>query len=345
VVNRWPKRLRPLVWRLGPVRALTLLIAARKHHAIVTIRRDPGWRSLLLLSALWHRRPKLVVLHFIDHPLRRGGLKGQIDGLWSPLERWCLRRTLLRGHVLSAWEAEPYSRRYGIEQDRFAFVPFAWRQAPPGSPPTFRPAAERRGVIAAGRVSCDWVTLFQAARGQDWELTVVCPASHRTEVDALNHDGRALVRTDLSTVEAQELLAASAVSVIATYETGISQGHVRLRSAVDCGAPVVASHTRSMDGYVDDGRTALLVAPGDADALREAVNRLLDDASARDEIVQAAWQRADRWTWEDYLAALSALARGEPARGPQAAASAGAESEPSLREMTLDTPSDPIDTP
>jgi glycosyltransferase involved in cell wall biosynthesis len=344
-VNRWPKRLRPLVWRLGPVRAATLLIAGRKHHAIATIRRDPGWRSLLLLSALCHRQPKLVVLHFIDQPLRRDGLRGEIDELWRPLERWCLRRTLLRGHVLTAWEAELYSHHYGIDQNRFGFVPFAWRQTPAGSPVAFRPATERTGVIAAGRVSCDWATLFAAAQDQDWTLTVVCPGSDRAEVEALNTGGRALVTTDLSTEEAQALLAVSAVSVIATYETGVSQGHVRLRSAVDSGVPVVASHTRSMDGYVEDGRTALLVAPGDVDALREAVNRLLDGPAIRDQIAQAAWERAERWTWEDYLAAISAFARGEPARGPQAAASAAGESEPSLREMTLDTPSGPIDTP
>jgi glycosyltransferase involved in cell wall biosynthesis len=357
VVNRWPKRLRPLVWRLGPVRALTLLVAGRNHCAIVTIRRDPGWRSLLLLSALCQRRPKLVVLHFIDHPLRRSGLRGRLDQLWRPLERWCLRRTLLRGHVLSAWEVELYSQRYEIEQARLAYVPFAWRQAPAGSPAAFRAAAERSGVIAAGRVACDWATLFRAARDQEWTLTVVCPASDRTEVDGLNGDVRALVRSDLSAEETQKLLASCAVSVIAMYETGISQGHVRLRSAVDSGVPVVASHTKSMDGYVENGRTALLVAPGDPGALREAVNELLAYPTARDEIARAAWERAEAWTWENYLAAISALAQGEPARAPQAADSGepgrvpqaasctGGESEPSLREITLDTPSDPMDTP
>jgi glycosyltransferase involved in cell wall biosynthesis len=348
VANRWPARLRPLIWRYGVVRAVTLVVGGRSHHAIVVIRRDAGWRSLLLLSALVHRSPKLVVLHFIHHPVRQRGFASLVDRLWAPVERWCLRRTVLRAHVLSAWEAGLYSERYRIDPGRFAFIPFAWRRTPAATPPGFRLAAERTGVIAAGRVSCDWATLFGAAQGQDWPLTVVCSAPDRPLVDALNTDGRAAVHTDLSDEEVRALLESSAVSVIATREAGISQGHVRLRSSVDAGAAVVASHTRSMDGYVIPGRTALLVAPGDPDALRDAVNRLLEDPSAREELARAAWERAEHWTWDHYLAALSELARAQAhPRVPQAAASASAAPAPpsSRREMTFDTPSEPIDTP
>lgn len=349
VVNRWPERLRPLVWRYGAIRAITVVIAGRAHHAIVAIRRDAGWRSLLLLSALVHRSPKLVVLHFIHHPVRQRGLGGVVDRVWRPVERWCLRRTVLRAHVLSPWEAGLYSERYGIEPARFAFIPFAWRRTAAGIAPGFQPAAARTGVIAAGRVFCDWPTLFSAAQGQDWALTVVCSGPDRPLVDTLNADGRAAVHTDLPAEDVQRLLESSAVSVIATREAGISQGHVRLRSSVDAGAAVVASHTRSLEGYVIPGRTALLVAPEDPNALRDAVNRLLADPSAREELARAAWERAENWTWDDYLAALSELAR---ARGrpliPQAAASASAaapDPASSRREITLDTPSEPIDTP
>lgn len=355
VVDRWPERLRPLVWRYGKIRAVTLVVAGRAHHPIVVIRWDPGWRSLLLLSALVHREPKLVVLHFIDHPVRQRGFGSIVDRLWHPVERWCLRRTVLRAQVLSAWEAGLYSERYGIDAARFDFIPFAWRRTPAGTPPGFRSAADRSGVIAAGRAFCDWPTLFSAAHGQDWALTAVCSARDRPMVDALNSDGRAAVHTDLPAEEVQALLESSAVSVIATGEAGISQGHVRLRASVDAGAAVVASHTRSMDGYVLRGRTAVLVAPKDAEALRDAVNRLLDDPPAREELARAAWERAEHWTWDDYLAALSELARaGTQPRVPHAAscvssAPAAAASPPSerasRREITLDTPSPPIETP
>ena len=348
-VSRWPARMRPLVWRSGPLQTLTLLIAARQHPVIATIRRDPGWRSLLLLSALLHRSPKLVVLHFADYPDRPAGVGRLIDAAWRPVERWALRRAMLRCQVLSAWESELYSQRYGIERERFCFVPFAWRHPAPGDRPSFRAASGRVGVISAGRTSCDWPTLFEAAEGQPWALTVVCQAVDRPLVDRLNRNNRAEVRTDMPAPEVHRLLEEAAVSVIATYEGGISQGHVRLCASTDAGVPVIASRTRSLEGYVEDGRTALLVPPGNASALRDAVNRYLEDPEARDQMAQAAWNRAERWTWEDYLSALSELLRTEPGQAASmraaSTASPSSSARGSRREITLETPSPPIETP
>ncbi|HEY1521449.1 MAG TPA: glycosyltransferase [Solirubrobacteraceae bacterium] len=344
VINRWPERLRPLVWRYGAVRAITLVVAGRKHDAVAAIRRDRGWRCLVLLSALLSSRPKLVVLHFIDNDLRRPGVHRLIDACWQPIERWALRRTMARAQVLTVWEGRRYAEEYGVEQERFRFVPFAWRHPPGGAAPQFAEAAARAGVVAAGRVSCDWPTLFAAAQGQDWPLTVVCSAAHRVLVESLNRDGRATVLTDIPQSAVQALLRRAAISVIATYDAGMSQGHVRLCESVDAGAPIVATRTRSLEGYVEEDRTAVLVAPGAPEALRDAIEGLLADPAHRDRLAQAAWSRAERWTWDDYLAGLSALMRGERSGAPQAAASACAP-ESSLREITLDTPSEPIDTP
>ena len=47
--------------------------------------------------------------------------------------------------------------------------------------------------------------------------------------------------------------------------------------AVEAGAPVVASDVAGLEGYVAGGETALLVAPGDATALRDALDRLVGD--------------------------------------------------------------------
>jgi glycosyltransferase involved in cell wall biosynthesis len=93
------------------------------------------------------------------------------------------------------------------------------------------------------------------------------------------------------------------------YDAGVSQGHVRLCDAVDAGVPVVASRTRSLEGYVEDGRTAVLVDPGDAGALRLAVDGLLSDPAGRERLAQAAFERAAAWTWPDYLAAIEAFGR------------------------------------
>jgi phosphatidylinositol alpha-mannosyltransferase len=81
---------------------------------------------------------------------------------------------------------------------------------------------------------------------------------------------------------------------------------VVLLEAMAAGAAVVAA---DIDGYrnvATDGIDALLVTPGDADALRVALRRALDDAALRDRLVAAGRRRADQLSMrhlaERYLA-------------------------------------------
>ncbi|HZT46179.1 MAG TPA: glycosyltransferase family 4 protein [Gaiellaceae bacterium] len=63
--------------------------------------------------------------------------------------------------------------------------------------------------------------------------------------------------------------------------------------------PVVASDVGGLRDLVVDGETGLLVPPGDVNALRAAVERLLGDAELRRRLGAAARQRIQaRFTWE-----------------------------------------------
>lgn len=57
------------------------------------------------------------------------------------------------------------------------------------------------------------------------------------------------------------------------------------------GRPVVASHIGGLPEIVVDGETGLLTAPGDWCALREAIQRLLDDPVLRERMGILAKQR------------------------------------------------------
>lgn len=308
LVDRWPTPLQRLTWRSGPFRALLLLAAATRYDALVVVRMAPAWRSVLLGRALFGRRRKLVVLQFIDLPRRTEWPGTLVDRAWRPVERWAIRRAVRAAHVLSGWEADLYAFRFGIERERFRFIPFAWSTGTAGE--AALAAAERRLVVAAGRAFCDWPTLFEAARPCDWDLTVVCSGTDRPLVERLNGSGRATVRSDLPEDQVRALLARAAVSVLPMRESGVSQGQIRLKDAIDAGAPVVASRTRSLEGYVEPGVTALLVEPGDAPALRHAIETLLADPRRRARLAEAAADRARAWTWPDYLAAIEAFAHG-----------------------------------
>jgi hypothetical protein len=381
IVARWPRWIGSATLRHGPLRAVALALGGTRCDAIAVIRSDPGWRSLLLIRAVFGRRRKLVALHFIDHAPRPAGLGRAVDRAWRPVEVWATRRALAAAQVLSPAEVPLYAGRFGVPEERFRLLRFAWRMTPAGEAP---PAARDGGpVVAAGRAHCDWPTLFAAAAGSGWPLVVVCGEHDRAAVDALNGAGDALTNTgaarntvgaghagaahagaahtgaahagavlgtagaargavhtgaalgsagaargavhssaapgtagaarvlsDISHDAARALLREATVCVLAMHDAEVSHGHVRLCDAVDAGAAIVASSVRSLDGYVEDGRTAVLVPPGDAGALRAAVDALLADPGRRAALAAAAFERAEAWTWPAYLAAIDALVTG-----------------------------------
>jgi glycosyltransferase involved in cell wall biosynthesis len=57
------------------------------------------------------------------------------------------------------------------------------------------------------------------------------------------------------------------------------------------GVPVVASAVGGVPELVDDGRTGLLVPPGDVAALAGALTRLVSDPGEADRMGRAGWAR------------------------------------------------------
>ncbi len=316
VIGGWPGAVRRLVFRLGPLRALTLVWKGRSWDVIAVFRAGAGWRSLLLLQALLDRRHKLVVLHFIAHPPRARGLGAFADRVWAPLERWAIRRAVLRAQVLARGERELYAAAFGVEPERFCFIPFAWRM---NDAPVPAPASERTLVVSAGRAMCDWRTLFDAAEGRSWQLTVVCGADDKELVERLNSVGHARVLSELSPSETTDLLLEAGICVLALADSAISHGQVRLCNAIDAGAAVVVSAVPALEGYIEPSVSALVVPPGDPAALSAAVDNLISDPGLRDRLAAAAFERAGAWTAADYVAAIQAFASsGTPPSLPEA---------------------------
>jgi len=65
--------------------------------------------------------------------------------------------------------------------------------------------------------------------------------------------------------------------------------------AMACGAPVITSNTSSLPEVVGDA--ALQVDPHAIDALSEAILRLLDDESLREELRQKGYEQVKHYTW------------------------------------------------
>lgn len=78
--------------------------------------------------------------------------------------------------------------------------------------------------------------------------------------------------------------------------------------ALACGAPVIATRTGAIPEFAGDA--ALLIEPGDREALREALVRLLRDASLRRELRLRGPERAMLYRWDRSASLMMELLRG-----------------------------------
>ena len=76
------------------------------------------------------------------------------------------------------------------------------------------------------------------------------------------------------------------------------------REAMAYGRPVVATEVGGLVDAVEDGVTGVVVRPGDADALRAAVARVVGDRRLAKRLGEAARRRALELTWSRHAEAV-----------------------------------------
>jgi len=80
--------------------------------------------------------------------------------------------------------------------------------------------------------------------------------------------------------------------------TGRESFGIVLLEAMSAGAPIVCSDIHGYRGVVRRDRDGLLVPPGDADGLAEALRRLIDDPELRARLSRAGIERSELFSWE-----------------------------------------------
>lgn len=104
-------------------------------------------------------------------------------------------------------------------------------------------------------------------------------------------DGRLARNEVIAALGDADLLVAPSVVASDGKREGIP---VVLMEAMSCGLPVVASRLSGIPELVDDQTSGLLVPPGDAPALADAIDRLQGDADLRARLGAAARERIER---------------------------------------------------
>jgi glycosyltransferase involved in cell wall biosynthesis len=162
----------------------------------------------------------------------------------------------------------------------------------------FRPAGrERPLIVSVGRLKApkDFLTLVRALGKlppDSVDAVIVGEGPDRglleQEIARLGLLGRIRLAGERNDVP--ELLAGADVFVLPSASEGMP---VSVLEAMAAGLPVVASRVGGVPEQVTDGRTGLLVAPGDPDQLAAALGRLVDDGELRLRLGSAARARAE----------------------------------------------------
>ena len=244
-------------------------------------------------------RPPLVILSCWLTDLATTG---------GPRRRWLYR--FLYGRVdgvivLSGNQVKVLEEQLGLRSDQISVVRFGvdldeLRDLE---------SHEDGSVAAVGRdLGRDWRCLAAAADGTRWRVQLV---TRPEQLSGVNIPDSVTVHETLPRSAYLDVLRNASVVALPSEVRQYPTGQTVLLEAMALGKACVVTDTPAMREYVDDGRTALLVPPGDAVALRTAIDRLLDDEALRAAIGMQARAQVVEWggaatMWRDVAAVLDA---------------------------------------
>jgi glycosyltransferase involved in cell wall biosynthesis len=167
--------------------------------------------------------------------------------------------------------------------------------------------SEQRLVVSAGREQRDYETLVRAITPSNIEVFIADGSVHTPRAQ---HRGPgqwpANFRAGFADyVRLRDLYARAAVVAVPLVENDFQAGVTTILEAMAMGKAVVVSATSGQKDVIDDGVTGMMVSPGDARGLGEAIRFLLDHPRERKRLGSNARDAFEaRFTLDRYVAAL-----------------------------------------
>lgn len=256
-----------IVRRAGGYDAVVLDGSARRDQvAAALVRRLARGTAIVVADSTWKAAGGL------DTVVNRLGIR-MIDGT---------RTSFVVG---SSFEAERFASTWRLRSSRVRFVPWAVTVKDDEE------STDNGRVFAGGNSLRDYAPLIAAAPHIGAPVDIATTAVTRAELGAT-------VPANLTIgphpqAEYDAMLRAAAVVVVPLLARGDrSSGQTTYVNAMARGKAIVVTDTPGVRDYIQDGETGLIVAPGDAGAMAQAVRRLLQDPAERARIGQRAREHA-----------------------------------------------------
>jgi glycosyltransferase involved in cell wall biosynthesis len=288
----------------GPAALAWHCVRHRKQYDVVLTDAEPVGFLLALLMQPLRRRPRhVMVAHRLSPPKKLAvhrllRLRRRIDGVI----------------VYAGTQRDVAVDQLGYRPDQVLLTPFMVDTAfwtPPETPPAGRPT-----ICAVGQELRDYPTMADAVRDlpADVVLAAASPWSKRRDTAAgIDVPANVTVSSfDLSAL--RDLYRRSSIVVVPLEETDFQAGITTILEAMSVGLPIVCTRTIGQTDTLVDGVTGVYVPPGDAAALRAAVERLLASDSEAGAIGHAArvWavEHADIERYAERLARFARIGEG-----------------------------------
>jgi glycosyltransferase involved in cell wall biosynthesis len=213
--------------------------------------------------------------------------------------------------VHSSYEAKRYQKLFDQAEDKFSFVPWGTDIPRLPSPLTSNGnddvSSRRPYIVAAGRSGRDYRTMFDAVRGLDIAVHVVCDA-----IDPVLEQERppnVILLRDCYDRSYLEQLEGALICVIPLSVGNISAGQMVLLQAMALSKAIVITRTVTVEEYARNEIEVKMVPLGDIGALRTAIIGLVQDAARRERMGQCARRRyLENFTLRQYLIKVVDLA-------------------------------------
>jgi glycosyltransferase involved in cell wall biosynthesis len=207
--------------------------------------------------------------------------------------------------VYSSWQKHFIESRWKLPATRVVFTPF---MVDAHFFNLQNVKTERKQMICAvGLERRDYPTLLEAVKDLDVQVVIAAasPWSRQTDSTTGQKIPPNVTVKRFSQYELRQLYADSRMLVMPLYDVEFQAGVTAILEAMAMQRAVVCSRTSGQTDVVIDGKTGLYVPPGDPQALRAAIKRLLDAPAEADQMGLAGRQVVEqRMSLDCYIARL-----------------------------------------